>query len=1110
MAHITLAGTLLAPNGSNAVGDKIRFTHRSTTGATIQNAVSILTVAPDGSYAIELEYGLVLVEYKEASNPNFKNRGTVTVNSDNPATSIPELLNAIVPVSTAELIEFQTILADCVTAKAAAETAAVKGAVAAALFQSNAGAGVIGTSTGASVQESINALSAGQTGGLIVFTTYELLNSYTPAAAEENTSFKVTNDSNTSLNGYYSWVSGATYTKDAELSNGVIESGNNDAVSGGAVFSNVDVITPNTNNLFTGDDSLLRGFKINTNGSISGAAAVEQISPQYSVTAGQYITFSGLDALTMNMLSNRRRGYFYDTGGNPLTVFSFPSSIELFKQKEFTIQATQDGYIQFNTAPTIENGFQLEYGQTATQYFNYKQLTLGMTKEAFLSDTTSLSRNIYDGSRPNAYYRSGNTGIFTSSLNPEDSTSTYIKIEHGKTYTISGVELGAVSSKAYVTLQYDNYSVGGVTTAGVPIGYADVNGEFTFTNVDHNYLTIQLGRLDQGSTVEKLDNLHVQVEEGATATNWTPHRVDNGAKQYEEITAVIEQRKPIEGATLDNFEVNLVNANFLTQGNFGPSLEIIKKGDISTFIAASGVTHYSKGVAGEERNNSLIGSAIIEGNSESTYEIFTDLHCFDGDGTTEINSGNAISVPSGGLDNPNSIQYYQDRYRNDGYVHPSIAYTPTAIGGFKYWVVASILPQGNDSLATWEDEDILVSNDAINWQRIRSLYETDKSYTTATLRLPPNQFATSARVNQFLPIPEAGMQVEISTNPLSGGAVLDKQVVTIEGGGWKHDPAIIIDNGYVYILHTYHLAYNGLTANKNKFLVLTRTSNGVDWECVRQDGTTLPLTSATESSKIFTKSASGEFNYSYNGWVDGSSNPEFVKYGNNDYELLYGYNFSKRLAGTEVWNIDFYNPLPIQDLGSGNHPGTLYDGTTLYLLNNFGFYHSSDRGVSFTKYQYYAPWQGGSTGATYKKSMCIGENGKVTILQVARYLVSGYKKNVTSSFSGIGREHCLFSEEFESITDLTDRSTNEKPMAYIDLQYSYGNKETQIRSMNFTPKATNTLQFLQYNMNAQKVKIGELDLTGVSYLDVALSINTKGASSVRCSNLYLTPKTSQP
>lgn len=129
MANITLAGTLRDPNGDLAVGDKIRFTHKSTTGETVKSASSILTIDPTGVYSVDLEYGLILVEYKDARNSQFENLGVATVNGTNPATTIPELLNALVPVSSAELIEFQAILADCVTAKDAAELAALVGVI---------------------------------------------------------------------------------------------------------------------------------------------------------------------------------------------------------------------------------------------------------------------------------------------------------------------------------------------------------------------------------------------------------------------------------------------------------------------------------------------------------------------------------------------------------------------------------------------------------------------------------------------------------------------------------------------------------------------------------------------------------------------------------------------------------------------------------------------------------------------------------------------------------------------------------------------------------------------------------------------------------------------
>jgi hypothetical protein len=124
MANITLTGLLRDPATGLSVGDEIRFTHASTTGETVKGAISIVTIPPDGTYSVLLQYGLVLVEYKDVLSTQFKNLGVATVNATNTATSIPELLNALVPVSSAELIEFQAILADAVTAKNAAEAAA--------------------------------------------------------------------------------------------------------------------------------------------------------------------------------------------------------------------------------------------------------------------------------------------------------------------------------------------------------------------------------------------------------------------------------------------------------------------------------------------------------------------------------------------------------------------------------------------------------------------------------------------------------------------------------------------------------------------------------------------------------------------------------------------------------------------------------------------------------------------------------------------------------------------------------------------------------------------------------------------------------------------------
>ena len=128
MANITLAGTLRDPNGDLAVGDTLRFTHKSSTGETVQTAVSFLTIPPDGQYSVDIEYGLVRIDYKDVTAETYTNLGVVTVNQDNPATSIPELLRATVPATNQEMLEFQTILANCVTAENNAAQSAIDAA----------------------------------------------------------------------------------------------------------------------------------------------------------------------------------------------------------------------------------------------------------------------------------------------------------------------------------------------------------------------------------------------------------------------------------------------------------------------------------------------------------------------------------------------------------------------------------------------------------------------------------------------------------------------------------------------------------------------------------------------------------------------------------------------------------------------------------------------------------------------------------------------------------------------------------------------------------------------------------------------------------------------
>ena len=122
MASIHLEGILVDSLGDIDVGGVLSFTHLTTTGETIATTQYDLVVPPDGVYSIDVEYGQIRIDYTTRYTERFV--GIVIVNSDSTATSIPELLNAAVPVTEPVILEMQTILADAVTAEAGAVAAA--------------------------------------------------------------------------------------------------------------------------------------------------------------------------------------------------------------------------------------------------------------------------------------------------------------------------------------------------------------------------------------------------------------------------------------------------------------------------------------------------------------------------------------------------------------------------------------------------------------------------------------------------------------------------------------------------------------------------------------------------------------------------------------------------------------------------------------------------------------------------------------------------------------------------------------------------------------------------------------------------------------------------
>lgn len=311
MASINLSGILKDPTGEVAVGDQIRFTHRTTTGDTIKFARSVLIIPPGGDYDIDLEFGNILVEYLDIKDVNYKNLGIVTVNGDSTAVTLPELLLAIVPPTDEQLLEFQNILAE-------AEALV-------AIFATTEGAENVNTNSNNSVQIELDALSDGQTGGLIVRTTKALLDLITPSGpTEEQSSYKVTDDDISSANnGFYSW-NGSIFVADADTTTGEVESGNAFAVSGGTVFDWFEGVKGFSFGVNKAHSSLIQtDVLINNVGAIISIVGWKMIG--IPVVPGQVITFGNFavdsnshyafydDAVLISF------GGSYTTGALPIT-----------------------------------------------------------------------------------------------------------------------------------------------------------------------------------------------------------------------------------------------------------------------------------------------------------------------------------------------------------------------------------------------------------------------------------------------------------------------------------------------------------------------------------------------------------------------------------------------------------------------------------------------------------------------------------------------------------------------------------------------------------------------------------------------------------------------
>lgn len=672
----------------------------------------------------------------------------------------------------------------------------------------------------------------------------------------------------------------------------------------------------------------------------------------------------------------------------------------------------------------------------------------------------------------------------TSSDN--DVVSNFIPVVLGNYYTVSGIDRSLINS---TYLRFSGYSAANLDLVSHVKQITNIvwNGNSATFLVDDPAIKFVLFPLssDGYGTLYKATSLPVQVELGQAVTSYEPRKyTDASLKLYlASLKNTEESIKSLKSKFYNDFvELNKARNSIAEIGTFEKN------------ISPLGVRYGVNGADGIKSKTNVLYAQIpiSDAGTKSVYaHIATYIQSTMAN--TKLKS-QPFTVPSGQVDNPGSIVDTRV-YNNAEYCHPAIAYDAVGVAGFKYWMIASILPVGGSEGVTWEDEDLFVSNDAKNWQRVRSLYESDKSYTTAQLRLPPQTLATaSARKYAFLPCPAAGDVIEISVPADNGALALERVNITIIPTAWKHDPAILIDGGYVYTYHSFHLPYVDRDGGKNRFIVCVRTNDGINWEVVRTDGSTMLLTEET-SRQIFTKDAQGRYNYMYYAYSRGYSNPEVIKWGTGDYEFYYGGNFSFKVKGTVPYNFDFATQYPLQEKGAGNHPGLLRSGNELYLATNDGFYKSTDRGATFAALPDYPFWLGGFTGMAYKKALCIGEGGKVILAEAQRFTLPAFSAPASDNFSTTNNANMMFLYEFASVADLVAKATKLND-AYIDIQLCKVNYVDSSRQYYIKPALSMTGTSGSVHNPLQRVKITDMACKAGDVLYLYLTLNARNAASV--------------
>lgn len=849
-------------------------------------------------------------------------------------------------------------------------------------------------------------------------------------------------------------------------------------------IANVEKIKVSTKNLFN-PTTIITGGSYNNDGTLFYSAGRRR-TIKYPINTGEWLSISGMDSMAGSAANTLQ---FWDglDGSTFLQKIDLPTAPTT---TSFSVQAPVNAtHFSFNINTTIIPTYlQVEKSPAPTTYEPYYLLEHGTTNGQVLGSLTDKSiKNLYDGGvLPR--YRLLNNGV-QNTPSENDTITSFIPVEYGKYYTISGLDLSLRSSGQTVLGYSSNFRLDANFVKNIPVNWSSE----TTIYIDDPAIRFILFPLTSNlyGTFNDAKRLPIQVEEGRVATAYEPRDYTPSAlKLY---SAGLMRSKSLVSASISKVVKDFTQLDKVRDSVLStlatPSKNISPLGFSFSVEGASAIECAS--------NNFYSSTQVVKSGTKTIYA--NVLKLLGSNQVVGVLKPTAFTVPSGQFDNTDlpMLSSYNQRNAKFDYCHPNISYDATGVAGFKYWMLSSILPAGNLGDVQWEDEDLFVSNDAKNWQRVRSLYESDKSYTTTALRLPAHSLVTnSTRKYGFLPCPAVGDTLEISVPSDNGAPALERVNITLTALPWKHDPAILIDGGYVYTYHSFHLPYVEREGGKNRFIVCVRTNDGINWEVVRTDGSTMLLTEET-SRQIFTKDAQGRYNYMYYAYSRGYSNPEVIKWGEGDYEMYYGANFTMRLKGTTPYNFDFANPHPFKDVGSGNHPALFKNGADLILVNNAAVFKSTDRGVNFTEYDHYPLWVGGISGYGYKKAAVIGEGGKLIVVDVQMQVMPSYQlPTAANGVSNTNNVHQIYIYEYPSSTDFLNKATNGLIDAYIDVQLCAVNYAEQGRRYFFMPAVSLQSTSLNVHNPLQHVKVCDLELREGDTLHAYVTLNSRHGAKI--------------